>query len=100
MRPLLGLRRWFWLPARTVQLVGWLEEDRGRVRAVHVDRLFAMMSLEICHNVKLPYGIDVGATLRKRKTNCQIENLSRETCSLLSPPPDTRLTEPKCAQID
>ena len=39
MRPLLWLRRWFWLPARAVPLVGWLEEDRGRVRAVHVDRL-------------------------------------------------------------
>ena len=31
--------RWFWMPARAVPLVGWLEEDRGRVRAVHVDRL-------------------------------------------------------------
>ena len=35
MRPLFWFQRWFWLPARAVPFVGWLEEDRGRVRAVH-----------------------------------------------------------------
>ena len=57
-----------------------------RSSACRVATSFAMISHEAGHDVKMPRGVGVGPTLRKRKTHGQIEGLSGETGCLLSVP--------------